>query len=312
MTNVQRSQEATKQVVTLMEERARDPKWVWGMSWGPDFPALDHLTHGIHAKKMLFLMSRPRVGKSAFAGKIAVSVARSFKGTDKVVRIVTLEMDVESWLMRMGCFIADVSSARIESGYATPAQRARFIQAQAELAALPLEFLESPDSIEEIERFIGADGRCGFWVLDHIGILPGMDTAFSTYQQQQRGSIRMSNLCRRAATGLIIGHQNRMGAMGEDKRPTMENLAGADQMAKDADVLIGLYRPDLYVRQAADEEKPVKPAEIIVLKNRKGGSGTVNALYHTKRTDWKEDAEANKTIFDEEREEADRGRRATT
>lgn len=305
------SDDNAKHLVKLAEERARDPKWVWGMSWGPDFPALDRMTHGIDAKKMVLLISRPAAGKSALAAKWALNVARSFKGTGKVVRVVTLEMSAASWQMRIGSFIAQVPIYRIESGYATAEQRARFVAAQAELAQLPIEYLESAESIEEIERFIGADRRCGFWVLDHIGIVPGISTAFSTYQAIQKVSQRVTKLCHLRVTGLILGHQNRQGTQGDDKRPTQDSVAGADQIARDADLILGLYRPDMFVRVADDEVKVVKAGELLVLKNRNGPMGTIHTLYHSSRTDWVEDQKANKTVGEEEREEAGGGLRPT-
>lgn len=304
-----RSDDTAKQAVYLAEERGRDPKWVWGMSWGPDWPALDRMTHGIHDKKMVLLISRPAAGKSALAAKWALNVARTLKaeGKGRVVRVVTLEMSAMSWQMRMGAFLADVPIYRIESGYATAEQRARFVAAQAELATLPIEYLESAESIEEIERFVAADRTCGLWVLDHIGIVPGISTAFSTYQAIQKVSQRVTKLCHMRVTGLILGHQNRSGTQGDDKRPTQDSVAGADQIARDADLILGIYRPDMFVRVADDEVKVVKAGELLILKNRNGPMGTIHTLYHSSRTDWVEDQKANKTVGEEEREEALRG-----
>ncbi len=57
----------------------------------------------------------------------------------------------------------------------------------------------------------------------------------------------------------------------QDKRPMLSDLRESGSIEQDADVVIGLYRDGYYNKEV---ENPML-AEAIVLKNRKGMTGTI-------------------------------------
>jgi hypothetical protein len=70
-------------------------------------------------------------------------------------------------------------------------------------------------------------------------------------------------------------------------------VAGSDQITRDADLILGLYRPDMFVRLPDEQAFDLKPGELLALKNRAGPMGTVYMVFDPKRTDWKEDPNLN-------------------
>lgn len=289
MRNVQRPDEVGERLVKRAEERAANPKKLWGITWGDDMPRLNLLTGGIQAKKLYVLISRPNAGKSGLAAKWALNVARD--GSN--VKVATFEMSADSYQHRIACFMAGVPIWRIDTGSATDEQRLRYAKAHGELARLNITYLESAESFEEMENFFRANGGMDFGVIDHIGIIPGFYGS-GGYTNAASTSIRVAKLAHTFATLLVLGHQNRQSLSAEDKRPTPESVAGSDQITRDADLIFGLYRPDMFVRIPEDQANDLKPGELLILKNRDGAAGrTIHMIYSPQHTDWKENPELN-------------------
>lgn len=267
-------------------ERADDPSRLWGLSWG--MPTLDQVTGGLGEKKLVVLISRPATGKSALAAKWALHLARG--GAE--VRIATYEMSANAYQHRMACFMSGVAVWRIDRGQATKHELAAYFTALAELARLPITYQESSNSFEELRDFFSADGGGAVGILDHIGLVPGFYGA-GGYSNASSVSIQVSRLAHTVSSLIVLGHQNRASLSGEDKRPTPESVAGSDQITRDADLILGLYRADQFVRMPDEEAEEVKPGELLILKNRDGAARTIHLLFSPPHTDWREVDELN-------------------
>src|SRR5258706_4842614 len=227
------SREAAELAIARVRRRAADPKHVWGIPWG--FRTLDHKTGGIQrdpVKEMAVLMARPNVGKSAWAGKVALNVAMWLRDNEpgQVVRLVLGEMTADAFQQRIAAFRANVRLKDVRTGYVNEAQLDRYIAAQEEIAELPIEYAEGVLNTAQIEAFVKKGGNCAWWMLDHIGQVDGADNPFNPVSGLSRISTAIQQVCHEHAPGLIIAHQNRESAKAQDKRPTMESVAGADKV----------------------------------------------------------------------------------
>ena len=74
---------------------------------------------------------------------------------------------------------------------------------------------------------------------------------------------------------ICLSQLNRAAEARQDKRPLLSDLRESGSIEQDADVVIGLYREGYNNREC---ENP-NLAEAIVLKNRKGQTGTVNLTW---------------------------------
>ena len=68
-----------------------------------------------------------------------------------------------------------------------------------------------------------------------------------------------------------------------DHRPQLSDLRESGAIEQDADIVIFIYRPDMY-NDAPENEKGQDIAEIIVAKHRNGPQGTVKVKWLGKTT----------------------------
>ena len=74
---------------------------------------------------------------------------------------------------------------------------------------------------------------------------------------------------------VCLSQLSRANESRTDKRPMLSDLRESGAIEQDADVVIGLYRDGYYNKEC---ENP-NLAEAIVLKNRKGETGTVQLAW---------------------------------
>jgi replicative DNA helicase len=240
---------------------------------------------------MCVLIARPGVGKSAFLGQVSLNVAEYFKakGINKVVRIITLEMSAESYQKRIACYKADVSISKVNSGFISHEEMARFVRALDEIAELNIQYIDQVLEPDTIRRFIEDTKRgvCGFWGLDHMQIISNMQTD-STHSFLTQTAHIIRELSRSVAPSLILSQMNRKAEERQDKRPQLSDIFGSDGIGQDARRVIGLYREDIYNKLNDEERKQPQPSEVIVLKANNGQLGTVDFVFNPTRTEWRE------------------------
>jgi replicative DNA helicase len=236
--------EVAERTFKTLHARYRDPKKVWGYSWG--FDKLNELTGGIQwegTKELTVVGARSNVGKSAFGMRVALEVAQQFKkefpGLE--VRIILLEMTPDACYQRLIGQIAGVSLTRLRSGFMEPYEWQQVERAKVALDGLPITYLSGSYHVDSIKQFVAGDlgtGRsCGYWLLDHIGIVP-TEAARNANQSFSLGEISrgLLTVARRYAPGMVLAQLNRESVKRKDPTPNAADTTG--------------YRRSLTARQA--------------------------------------------------------------
>jgi replicative DNA helicase len=210
------------------------------------------------------------------------SVAAYFNSikSGKWVKVVLSEMSGDTFTLRMACSLAGVSSALYHTGQISPDEAAKVTAQLRILAELPILFYDNFSTFREIEDALrDKTNPTGFWVLDCIG---------QFIQPRQRDSNGAAvdavnitqRLCKEYAAGLIVAHMNRESERTADKRPTLANYSGTDQIGRNVDLALGLHRPWMYLDLDDEARNSVQPAELIMLKNRVGLTQTIHLVYN--------------------------------
>ena len=94
---------------------------------------------------------------------------------------------------------------------------------------------------------------------------------------------------------VVLAQLNRELEKRDDKRPIPSDLKDSGAIEQDADMIIFIYRDDVYASQRASinsninetiqlQANPISPTELIIAKNRNGKTGTVYLMFHKATT----------------------------
>lgn len=272
-------------------ERYLNPTKVWGYSWG--FSKLDELTGGIHhgdVNELTLVGARSGGGKSSFGISVALSVAIQFKKEwpMKDVRIILLEMEPIVCMRRIISQLSGVSLTAIKTGFMSELEYARVEKTKRVLSGLPIRWVRGKKTAGDISRIVRAmidDYECGYWLVDHIGIIdtPDGNEAYLLGQISKE----LLALARSTAPGMILGQLNRGGFGRKDPTPTAADLRGSDRPYHDADNVFFLHRPDTYLPKGEERRTDVEVGYVILDKQRDGVSGIKTPLvYVTPTAQW--------------------------
>ena len=242
---------------------------------------LDALLLGLQAK-VYVLGGRPGSGKSALAGQIATQVAMA----GKPVLAFSLEMPGEELSQRILSSEALVSSEWMTTGRLGDVEFGRISRAVGVLGGLPLAVDDDPyvtihDMRARIRREIAEQGPLGAVVIDYVQLMEAASNSPSRQAQVTEITRGVKLIQREFGCPVIALAQVKRDVDDRvDKRPLLGDLSDSSSLEKDADVVMYVYRDEMY-----DDESPDRGvAEILVRKNRAGKTGKVKLAFRGQYT----------------------------
>ena len=272
-----------------MEERAAiaEPLSSAGTPVMTGFDSLDELLGGLHRSDMVVLAARPSLGKSALAVNMAVNAAK----TGASVGIYSLEMSREQLALRMLASEAGVSAQLLRLGLYTEAEERAIIDSIGSLSELPLYVDDSPlQGIVEMRskaRRLFLERGLDLLVVDYLQLIQGGGSGRENRVQELSEITRsLKGLARDLHIPLLaISQLSRAVETRQSHRPQLADLRESGSIEQDADVVMFIYREDIYqteeewLSKTPDRPYPKNIAEIIVLKHRHGPVGNVKLLF---------------------------------
>ena len=263
-------------VFDTMSEAAASGSRIPGLSTG--LPDLDDLILGLNKSELVIIAARPGMGKTSIALNIALSVAMQ---QHKKVAVFSLEMSREQLVTRLLSRAALVPSQNLFTGRLTEQQWRDVSSAANTLSACDIliddnSTLTVADMNAQCRTIRGLD----LVVIDYLQLMSSAGgRGFSNESRTQAVSdiSRMKKVMAKqlGVPVVCLSQLNRAAEARQDKRPLLSDLRESGSIEQDADVVIGLYREGYNNREC---ENP-NLAEAIVLKNRKGQTGTVNLTW---------------------------------
>ena len=244
---------------------------------------LDDLTSGFQNGDLVILAGRPSMGKTALALSIARNTAVEYQVP---VGIFSLEMADSQLAMRLLCAEARVDSHAVRTGKLPQDQWRRLSEQTGRLAKAPIYIDDSPAltmmEIRAKARRLKAEHNVQMIILDYLQLVKG-HRAESRQQEITEISRSLKALAKElslpvlALSQLSRAVENRAG----DHRPQLSDLRESGAIEQDADVVMFIYRPVVYLRRQNEEvtQEDERKAEIIVAKQRNGPTDTVNVVF---------------------------------
>ena len=259
-------------------EAAATKGGVPGLSMGLTDP--DAITGGLQDSDLIILAARPSMGKTALAGNIA-------ENCKVPVLIFSLEMANNQLAGRMLSGRSRINLHRLNTGVMYGDDWDRLNRAAGELSELPIFIDDSPSlHFSEVSRRARlAYKRHGIRlvVIDYLQLMRG-DAAKGNREAEIASISRAlkaiaKELC---IPVLALSQLNRELEKRSEKRPQLSDLRESGQIEQDADVILFLYRDEVYNR--APENPNRGTAEIIVAKHRNGPIGFARVAFNPETT----------------------------
>jgi replicative DNA helicase len=248
------------------------------------FTKLDDLTSGLQPSDLIIVAGRPSMGKTALALNITQHAA--IEGGIPSA-IFSLEMAKEQLALRLLCSEAKVDAHRLRGGFLSETDWPKLTRAAGSLSEAPI-FIDDTPGLTVLEmraksRRLKAEHNLGLVVVDYLQLMRGRANSETREQEISDISRSLKALAKELRLPVIaLSQLNRKVEDRGDKRPQLADLRESGAIEQDADVIIFLYRDEVYNRS---EDNPHKgKAEIIVGKQRNGPTDKFELAFLDKYT----------------------------
>lgn len=247
---------------------------------------IDNLIGGFFGGELTVIGARPAVGKSAFGANIAMAAAR--KG--QRVAIVSREMTDIQYGSRIMARQGDVDGMKLRKGDINPDDWTHIATAMNDTAALPIEFMFTARTVEDIVAEATRKAQRGELDMLIVDYLQLMETR-KQFQQEHLRVGYISTTLKHLATDcnipvIALAQVNRDS---DGQMPTLRSLKASGDIEQDADGVIFLHRPsstnDPYVDPRDKEYFEGYEAMglsylcIYVAKQRQGATGKACVIF---------------------------------
>ena len=270
-----------------IEALQRGGRSVTGVPSG--FSELDEMTSGFQPSDLIIVAARPSMGKTALVLNIAQHVAIE---ENTPVAVFSLEMSKESLVQRMLTAEARVDSQMLRKGKLRDDEYPRIAKAAGILSSAPIWIDDTPGvSLLEMRskaRRLKAETDVGLVIVDYLQLMTGPSGTENRQQEISMISRSLKALAKELHVPVLALSQLSRAPeqrTGEGKRPQLSDLRESGAIEQDADLVMFIYRPEVYEGPQDKDGNPLEGrAEIIVGKQRNGPTGTVNLYFHKSYT----------------------------
>jgi len=264
-------------VFDRLAEAASSGNAIPGISTG--LADLDRVTLGLNKAELILIAARPGMGKTSIALNMALHAALNEHQT---VAIFSLEMSREQLVTRLLSRAALIPSQNLLTGQLSDQQWRDVSDAAQALSATDIRIDDNPTlTVSDMNAQCRRVANLGLVVIDYLQLMQSAGSGHTWSNESRTQAVsdisRMLKIMAKELNVPVIclSQLSRANESRQDKRPMLSDLRESGAIEQDADVVIGLYRDGYYNKES---ENP-NLAEAIILKNRKGQTGTVELLW---------------------------------
>jgi replicative DNA helicase len=246
------------------------------------FADLDQLLGGLQKSDLLIVASRPGMGKTAWLLTVALHAARH----NQRVMIFSLEMDRIQLMRRWLAMETGITTEKQRSGKLTGEEREQLVEATMRFSQLFIWIDDSaaltPPQLEAKARRAYNEHGLDLVIVDYVQLMTAQVGRDANRVQEVSAITRsLKQLARALHVPVLAAAQvSRAVEQRGNKRPMLSDLRESGSLEQDADVVMFLYRDEVYNEQTTTPNE----CECIVAKHRNGPTGTIGLYFLKERT----------------------------
>lgn len=291
--------ESLEVTVSMMEDIERLKKLGNSKLIGVDtgFKNLNDKTSGFGKGDLVIIAARPAMGKTALVLNMALKAIERNEG----VAFFSLEMPAEQLMLRLLSAKTSIPLQALRVGDLEDEQWSRLSSATEEISQKKI-FIDDGGYAtihqvrSKLRKIKAQNPQISLAIIDYLQLMSG-EGKEGRQQEVSDISRGLKQLARELQIPIIaLSQLNRSVESRENKRPMMSDLRESGAIEQDADIILFVYRDDVY-REAKEKEKEMKAkaegkeyksdfrkkpeenAEIIIGKQRNGPTGTVDLIF---------------------------------
>jgi replicative DNA helicase len=297
------------------------------------FTGLNSRIGGLQRSDLIIVAGRPGMGKTALATNMAFAVAERFqqdqadgidpaKAAGAPVAIFSLEMSAEQLVTRVLSEQSQITAEQIRTGNLGRQEFASFARTADRLHSLPLYIDDTAGltvaALRTRARRLKRQKGIGLVVVDYLQLLHGTgrnssDNRVNEISEISRGLKQLAKDLDLPVIG--VSQLSRAVEQREDKRPQLADLRESGSIEQDADIVLFVYREEYYLK-ASEPKHPIPGdpaevfskfeeweakhrqvaglAELIIAKNRHGGTGKERLRFEGRFTKFSDAADEDR------------------
>ncbi len=253
-----------------------DPSDVTGVPTG--YTDLDRMTSGFQPGDLVIIAGRPSMGKTSLALNIGEHVALN---TKMPVAVFSMEMGASQLALRMIGSVGRLDQHKLRTGRLAAEDWEKLSAALGRLSEAPILIDDTPalNAIEvrsRARRLAKTYGKLGLVIVDYLQLMQASTQGENRATEISEISRAMKSLAKELKVPVVaLSQLNRSLEQRPNKRPVMSDLRESGAIEQDADVILFIYRDEVYNPDTQDKGV----AEIIIGKQRNGPIGTVRLTF---------------------------------
>jgi replicative DNA helicase len=285
----------------IQEMKARGNSVLVGVDTG--FAELNKMTTGFGKGDLVIIAARPAMGKTS----LVLNMVQNLIDQNKGVAFFSLEMPAEQLMLRLLSIKTSIPLQKLRVGDMDDDQWSRLNGAVDQMQNSKL-FVDDQGSVNinqvksRMRKLKGQHPEIEMCVIDYLQIMNGTGASKDRQMEVSEMSRGLKMLARELGMPIIaLSQLNRGLESRNDKRPMLSDIRESGAIEQDADIILFVYRDDVYLYKEEKErekaakaegkeytaqyvEKEEEEAEIIIGKQRNGPTGHVKLVFQKRLT----------------------------
>jgi replicative DNA helicase len=253
------------------------------------FTALDDFLGGLQRSDLIVVAARPSLGKTSLALNIARNAAINQKAC---VALCSLEMSRDAVVQRLLASESGVDSKKVRLGRFSEQDEIKIMEASGVLSEAPIYVDDSPQlralDIRSKARRLHFERNIDLIIVDYLQLIEGDGKNETRVQEISKITRALKTLARELNVPILaVSQLSRAVEWRASHVPQLADLRESGSIEQDADVVLFIYRDDMYfsaedwskVHDIEKEPYPRGIADIYIAKHRNGPLGQIKLRF---------------------------------